>query len=82
MLLVQMVIVVLMVVANLVLVGVVDMLVVVVEMLVVVVNTSPRVHRGVGNIQQGEHRLPQPLHSGHLPTGAQTGICRCLLYLW
>ena len=56
--------VVLMVVTNLVVVGVV---VVVVEM-EVVLYTSPRVDRGVGDIQQGEQRLHQPLLQPLHPT--------------
>ena len=65
-----MVTVVLMVVASFVEVGVVLVLVVMVvlEMLVVVVYTSPRVDRGDGDIQQGEHRLHQPLHHLFHPT--------------
>jgi len=59
---------VMMVVTNLVVVGVVVVVVVVVEMEEVVVDTSPRVDRGVGDVQQGEIRLHQPLHHILYPT--------------
>ena len=61
---------VMMVVTNLVVVGlvVVVVVVVVVEIEEVVVDTSPRVDRGVGDVQQGEQRLHQPLHHFLYPT--------------